>query len=99
MNPASSHSRRSNGMLVAMPLRIFETMFRPFIWLINGMSNMLLRAVGISTADSHGEVADALLLQELGMGAAFLNLPVLDDQNFITVNDGLQPVGDNQGRA
>jgi len=44
------------SLLVAYPLRLYSAAFRPFIWFINGLSNGLLRAGGLSgdhTDESH----------------------------------------------
>jgi CBS domain containing-hemolysin-like protein len=42
------HRAESIALRVAYPLRIFAAVFQPFIWVINGLSNGLLRLVGIS---------------------------------------------------
>jgi CBS domain containing-hemolysin-like protein len=42
------HRSESIALRVAYPLRIFAAVFRPFIWVVNGISNGLLRLVGIS---------------------------------------------------
>ncbi|HEY3388765.1 MAG TPA: hemolysin family protein, partial [Prolixibacteraceae bacterium] len=36
-------------LFIALPLQLFYFIFRPFIWLLNGTANLLLRALGIST--------------------------------------------------
>jgi CBS domain containing-hemolysin-like protein len=36
-------------MIIALPLKFFFYLFRPFIWLLNGFANLLLKAIGIST--------------------------------------------------
>jgi CBS domain containing-hemolysin-like protein len=36
-------------LIVALPLQFFYYIFRPFIWLLNGTANLLLKALGIST--------------------------------------------------
>ncbi len=41
----------STVLQVAHPLRIFAALFQPFIALINGISNLLLRAAGVSSAE------------------------------------------------
>jgi CBS domain containing-hemolysin-like protein len=41
----------STVLQVAHPLRLFGALFRPFIALINGASNLLLRAAGVSPAE------------------------------------------------
>jgi CBS domain containing-hemolysin-like protein len=37
-------------MTIAVPLRFFFVIFRPFIWFLNGFANLMLRAFGIQTA-------------------------------------------------
>lgn len=39
-------------LLIAYPLQFFYTIFRPFIWLLNSIANVLLKAAGISSV--HG---------------------------------------------
>ena len=39
-------------LIVAYPLQFFYTIFKPFIWLLNSIANLLLKATGIQT--SHG---------------------------------------------
>jgi CBS domain containing-hemolysin-like protein len=46
------------ALMVAYPLIIFTATFRPFITLINAISNSLLRTVGVSEEDAHSEVHD-----------------------------------------
>ena len=36
-------------MNIAVPLRFFFVVFRPFIWFLNGFANLMLRAFGINT--------------------------------------------------
>jgi len=42
------HRAEATAMVVAHPLRWFATAFRPLIWVINELSNLLLRAAGLS---------------------------------------------------
>jgi len=37
-------------MTIAVPLRFFFVVFRPFIWFLNGFANLMLRAFGIHTS-------------------------------------------------
>ncbi|MFS8615570.1 MAG: hemolysin family protein [Solitalea sp.] len=37
----------STSIAIALPLQLFYYVFRPFIWVLNGFANMLLRMVGI----------------------------------------------------
>ncbi len=52
------HKPEPASLLVAYPLIFFTTMFRPFIGLINAISNWMLRAVGVSDEDAHSEIHD-----------------------------------------
>ncbi len=36
-------------LVIAMPLQFFFFIFRPFIWVLNGTANMILKTIGIST--------------------------------------------------
>ncbi len=38
-------------LAVSLPLRFFFVVFRPFIWLLNGFANFILRLMGISTLE------------------------------------------------
>ncbi len=40
-------------MGIALPLHFFYLVFRPFIWLLNGFANFILRLMGISTISGH----------------------------------------------
>ena len=53
--PKSIAIRKSESttMAIAMPLRIFYTIFKPFIWAMNQMSNAFLRLVKIHPASEH----------------------------------------------
>lgn len=53
--PKSIAIRKSEdtALFVAYPLRIFATVFKPFIWLMNSMSNGFLRLIKIDPADDN----------------------------------------------
>lgn len=52
---------RQTTLLAAYPLRIFYVVFRPFIWLLNGIANMILRMVGIrSVAETEAHSTEEL---------------------------------------
>jgi CBS domain containing-hemolysin-like protein len=36
-------------MIIALPLKFFFYIFRPFIWLLNGFANLVLKVIGITT--------------------------------------------------
>lgn len=40
-------------MGIALPLHFFYLVFRPFIWLLNGFANFILKLIGISTISGH----------------------------------------------
>jgi CBS domain containing-hemolysin-like protein len=44
------------SMLVSYPLRMFYLIFRPFIWTINGLTRIMLRLLGLRSADEHDGV-------------------------------------------
>lgn len=52
------------ALLVARPTLLAETIFRPFIWLLNGAGNFLLRLLGFQPA---GERAELHSVEELKM--------------------------------
>jgi len=45
------HRARATSLAVARPLGLFASMFRPFIWLINELSNAMLRMAGLTAAE------------------------------------------------
>jgi CBS domain containing-hemolysin-like protein len=54
-------------MWLAYPLRGFYFIFRPFIWILNGFANFVLRSIGVPLAheqDTHTEDEIRLLLEE-----------------------------------
>lgn len=58
---------------VSVPLRIFYIVFRPFIWLLNGMANTFLRMFGIkpiSEQEIHSEDELKLIIAESEEGGA-----------------------------
>lgn len=40
-------------LAVSVPMKAFFFLFRPFIWLLNGFSNVILRLIGLEPADEH----------------------------------------------
>jgi len=42
-------------LLVTIPMRIFFVVFSPFIWILNGLSNLTLRLLGLSAGD-HSDI-------------------------------------------
>lgn len=60
-------------MAIAIPLKVFYVIFRPFIWLLNGLSNGFLKLLGMKAAednDIHTEEELRMLLTESEEGGA-----------------------------
>lgn len=58
---------------VAVPLKLFYYLFRPFIWLLNGLANLILRAMGIrlvAHSEIHSEEELKLIISESAEGGA-----------------------------
>ncbi|MCS7037116.1 MAG: hemolysin family protein [Saprospiraceae bacterium] len=52
---------------VALPLKFFYYLFRPFIWLLNGLANLILRVMGIRLvghSEAHSEEELKLIISE-----------------------------------
>ena len=63
----------STTLKVSIPLRIFYIVFKPFIWLLNGFANILLRLMGvkpISEQEIHSEEELRLIIAESEEGGA-----------------------------
>lgn len=43
----------STTLALALPLRAFYYLFKPFIWLLNGLANFILRSIGIENIHGH----------------------------------------------
>lgn len=58
----------SVALAVAYPMRVFYTLFFPAIWLLNGVSNALLRATGVGSAggglEHHSEEEIKIILNQ-----------------------------------
>jgi CBS domain containing-hemolysin-like protein len=60
-------------LIIAFPLRALYAIFSPFIWILNGLSNVLLRVFGMHAADHneiHTEEEIRMLLTESEEGGA-----------------------------
>jgi CBS domain containing-hemolysin-like protein len=58
---------------VAAPLQVFYFIFRPFIWLLNGLANVLLRVIGIQPvphSEIHSEEELKMIISESAEGGA-----------------------------
>ncbi len=67
--PKSLAIQRSErtALFVAYPLQFFFVVFRPFIWVLNGIANFVLKAIGISAvqgSDIHSSEELKYLVQE-----------------------------------
>ncbi len=63
----------STTLKISIALRVFYTVFRPFIWLLNGFANMILRLFGvkpISEQEIHSEEELRLIIAESEEGGA-----------------------------
>jgi len=63
----------STTLKVSVPLRIFYYVFRPFIWLLNGFANIILKMFGvkpISEQEIHSEDELKLIIAESEEGGA-----------------------------
>jgi CBS domain containing-hemolysin-like protein len=63
----------STTLRVSVPLRIFYYVFRPFIWLLNGMANIILKIFGvkpITEQEIHSEDELKLIIAESEEGGA-----------------------------
>ncbi|WP_343746149.1 hemolysin family protein [Chitinophaga sp.] len=60
-------------LTVALPLRFFFVIFRPFIWLLNGLANSILRMIGLTPvgeSEIHSEEELKLIISESQEGGA-----------------------------
>lgn len=58
---------------IALPLKVFYTIFKPVIWLMNGLANFILRMVGVKPihgADIHSEEELKVIISESQQGGA-----------------------------
>ncbi|NEM96925.1 hemolysin family protein [Pontibacter burrus] len=63
----------STTLAIALPLRFFYIIFIPFIWLLNGFSNFILRSIGIRPlhgAEVHSAEELRLLFEQSAEGGA-----------------------------
>ncbi len=47
------HKHKPTSFAISLPLAIFYRIFKPFIWVLNSSSNLMLRAVGIRMTSAH----------------------------------------------
>ncbi|WP_162054948.1 hemolysin family protein [Pontibacter pamirensis] len=66
----------STALAVAFPLRFFYVLFSPFIWLLNGLANLVLRGMGIQPthgAEVHSAEELRLLFEQSVESGAILD--------------------------
>lgn len=49
------HRAESVSMAISYPLRVFYTVFKPFIWGLNWLSNVVIKMMGLSKASEHDQ--------------------------------------------
>lgn len=84
------HFPTKTTFTVALPLRIFYFVFRPIIWLMNGLANGILRIVGISPihgADIHTEEELKMIITESQEGGAIEETERVLIQNVFDFDD------------
>jgi CBS domain containing-hemolysin-like protein len=52
-------------MAIALPLQFFYLLFRPFIFILNGFANVILKLLGVNTANAHEAIHSSEELQYL----------------------------------
>jgi CBS domain containing-hemolysin-like protein len=63
----------STTLWVSAPLRVFYFVFKPFIWLLNGLANVLLRVIGVQPvphSEIHSEEELKMIISESAEGGA-----------------------------
>lgn len=79
---------RATTLIVAYPLMIFYTMFKPFIWMLNWTSNAMLRAVGLTGVSEHDrEITEDEVRTILTQSAAMGHLQARERQIMESVLD------------
>jgi CBS domain containing-hemolysin-like protein len=76
--PKSLAIQRSEAttLAITLPLRFFYYLFRPFIWILNGFANMVLRSMGIRPvhgAEVHSAEELRLLFEQSAEGGVLMD--------------------------
>lgn len=82
----------STTLWVASPLRFFYFIFRPFIWMLNGFANFILKLIGIQPiphGDIHSEEELRLIIAESAEGGAIQSSERELIQNVFDFDDRL----------
>ncbi len=77
--------------VVSIPLKIFYTVFKPFIWLLNSMANLILKAIGIQPVheqeDIHSEEELKVIISESHKGGILEETEKELIQNVFSLGD------------
>ncbi len=66
----SIQKAESTSMMIAIPLHIFTLIFKPMIWLVNRISNRLLKIAGASATNGHQSTYDLAEIRSILDAAA-----------------------------
>lgn len=76
---------------VAVPLKLFYIIFRPFIWILNGLANIILRIIGITPVheneDIHTEEELRVIIAESHQGGVIEETEKALIQNVFNLGD------------
>ena len=76
---------------VSIPLKIFYYLFRPFIWLLNGLANLILKVIGIQPVheqeDIHSEEELKVIIAESQKGGVIEETEKELIQNVFSLGD------------
>ncbi|WP_343673548.1 hemolysin family protein [Chitinophaga sp.] len=76
---------------VALPLKLFYIIFRPFIWILNGLANVILRIIGITPVheneDIHTEEELRVIIAESHQGGVIEETEKALIQNVFNLGD------------
>lgn len=76
---------------VALPLKLFYIIFRPFIWILNGLANIILRIIGITPVheneDIHTEEELRVIIAESHQGGVIEETEKALIQNVFNLGD------------
>lgn len=76
---------------VAVPLKLFYIIFRPFIWILNGLANVILRTIGIrpvhENEDIHTEEELRVIIAESHQGGVIEETEKALIQNVFNLGD------------
>ena len=81
---------QSVAQYCAPPLILFYKIFKPFIWVLNTSSNIMLRAIGINTSEAHDEMTEEevrLLLAEAASGGHLSDTEQVMMENILDLED------------